>query len=102
VLAAPFSRVDYTHWPLLGLGFGVGAMLGDSLKSLLKRRLRIAPGAPWIPFDQVDFVLGALALVGPAAGLSWLEVIVILAVTFFGELAANRIAFRLGVKDTPW
>jgi hypothetical protein len=32
----------------------------DSVKSFVKRRVGIAPGAPWIPFDQLDFVIGAL------------------------------------------
>jgi CDP-2,3-bis-(O-geranylgeranyl)-sn-glycerol synthase len=38
-------------------------MSGDALKSLVKRRVGIAPGAPWIPWDQLDFALGALVLV---------------------------------------
>src|SRR5690348_3857910 len=44
---------DYAEWPWLGLAFGGGAMAGDMLKSFLKRRLGIPPGARWIPFDQV-------------------------------------------------
>lgn len=99
---APFGLVDYAYWPLLGLGFGAGAMAGDCLKSLLKRRLRIEPGAPWLPFDQLDFPIGALALVGPWSGLSWLDAALILAMTFVGDLAVNRVAFRIGIKDTAW
>lgn len=99
---APGARVDYSHWPLLGLGFGVGAMAGDSLKSLFKRRLGFKPGASWIPFDQIDFAIGALLLVGPAARLSWTDVALILIVTFLGDIAVNRIAWRVGIKDTPW
>jgi CDP-2,3-bis-(O-geranylgeranyl)-sn-glycerol synthase len=102
VIDAPFGLVDYAHWPLLGMAFGAGAMAGDCLKSLLKRRLRIAPGTPWIPFDQLDFPIGALALVGPWAGLSWLDVLLILVVTFVGDLAVNRVAFRIGIKDSRW
>ncbi|KAF1710964.1 hypothetical protein CSC73_03915 [Pseudoxanthomonas sacheonensis] len=99
---APFGLVDYAYWPLLGLGFGVGAMAGDCLKSLFKRRLGVAAGVPWVPFDQLDFPIGALALVGPWARLSWLDVSLILAVTFIGDLAVNRIAFRIGIKDSAW
>lgn len=99
---APFGLIDYAHWPLLGLGFGFGAMAGDCLKSLFKRRLHIAPGTHWIPFDQIDFALGALALIGPFVVLSWGDVLLILAMTFVGDLAVNRIAFRIGIKDTPW
>lgn len=99
---APIGLVDYAYWPLLGLGFGVGAMAGDCLKSLLKRRLGVAAGASWVPFDQLDFPVGALVLVGYWASLSWLDVLLILAVTFIGDLAVNRIAFRMGIKDSAW
>jgi CDP-2,3-bis-(O-geranylgeranyl)-sn-glycerol synthase len=100
--ATPLARVDYAHWPLLGLGFGVGAMLGDSIKSLFKRRLGIAPGARWFPLDQLDFVIGALALVGVQARLSSVEIAVILIVSLVGDLLVNRLAFWLRIKKTPW
>jgi len=99
---APFSLVDYSHWPWLGLAFGVGAMTGDSLKSYFKRRRGVPPGARWVPFDQLDFVLGALLLVGPFASLDWLDVGAILLATLVGDIVVNRAAFRLGIKATPW
>ncbi len=37
-----------------------GALLGDIIESFFKRRCNIARGADWIPFDQFDFLLGAL------------------------------------------
>lgn len=101
-IAAPFGLIDYANWLPWGLGFGIGTMAGDCLKSLCKRRLHITPGSPWIPFDQIDFVVGALVLVGPAAGLSWGDVIQILIVSFVGDLVVNRISFRVGIKETPW
>lgn len=100
---APASVLfEPAHWLLAGLGFGLGAMGGDSLKSLLKRRMGIAPGARWIPLDQLDFAIGSLLLVAPLANLGWLDVLAILAMTLVGDLAVNRLAFRLGIKDSPW
>jgi CDP-2,3-bis-(O-geranylgeranyl)-sn-glycerol synthase len=52
----------YDQWLLLGLACGIGAMGGDALKSLLKRRCGIPPGKPWIPADQLDFVVGGLVV----------------------------------------
>src|SRR5688572_32638675 len=78
----PLARLDYPLWPVLGLSFGVGEMTGDCVKSYFKRRRRVAPGAKWIPWDQLDFVLGALFLVGPVARLAWAEVAAILAISF--------------------
>ena len=102
MFAIPLARADYGQWPWLGLGFGAGAMLGDSLKSLAKRRLGIPAGARWFPLDQLDFVIGALALVGTRAGLSWLELAAIALISVVGDLLVNRLAFMLRIKDTPW
>jgi CDP-2,3-bis-(O-geranylgeranyl)-sn-glycerol synthase len=88
-------------WLATGLRLGVGAMAGDAVKSFFKRRLGIKPGRPWIPFDQLDFAVGALVLAGPSAGLGWSDVALILLVTLPGALAVNRIAYGLGVRETP-
>jgi len=99
---APIAIVDYRHWLALGLLFGTGAMLGDAFKSFAKRRLHIAPGERWIPFDQLDFVIGALILVGPRIELGWSDVVLVLALSFVADLVVNWLAFRCGIKDSPW
>lgn len=101
-LAWSGSLVGYEDWLGLGLRFGVGALAGDSVKSLLKRRVGVAPGRPWIPFDQLDFVLGALVLVWPVAGLGWADAVVILALSPLGHVAVNHVGYWLGVRDTRW
>jgi CDP-2,3-bis-(O-geranylgeranyl)-sn-glycerol synthase len=94
--------VTSAGWLATGLRLGFGAMAGDAVKSFFKRRLAIEPGRPWIPFDQLDFAVGALVLAGPAADLGWSDIVVILLVTLAGDIAVNRIAYRLGVRETPW
>jgi len=37
-----------------------GALLGDIIESFFKRRRNIERGKDWIPFDQLDFILGVL------------------------------------------
>jgi len=39
-----------------------GALTGDIVESFLKRRIGKKRGEDWIPFDQVDFIIGALFL----------------------------------------
>lgn len=39
-----------------------GALLGDIVESFFKRRIGKDRGQDWIPFDQLDFLIGALAL----------------------------------------
>jgi CDP-2,3-bis-(O-geranylgeranyl)-sn-glycerol synthase len=99
---ASFSLIDYSHWIWIGLGFGVGAMAGDSIKSYFKRRLGVAPGQPWVPFDQLDFVAGALLVVGPLARIDAGDIALILAMSLVGDIVVNRVAFRLGIKSSPW
>jgi CDP-2,3-bis-(O-geranylgeranyl)-sn-glycerol synthase len=94
--------LPYGKWPLLGLAFGVGAMGGDSVKSLLKRRVGIPPGRPWVPMDQLDFVLGSLVLVAPLANLAWRDIATIVILSFVGDIAVNHVAYALGVRDTKW
>lgn len=89
-------------WLDLGVRFGVGAMLGDSLKSFLKRRRGVAPGGTWIPFDQLDFVVGALVFVWPRAALAWEDVAIILLLSFGGHILVNHIGYWLGVRDARW
>jgi CDP-2,3-bis-(O-geranylgeranyl)-sn-glycerol synthase len=99
---APIALIDYRNWFAVGLLFGAGAMLGDALKSFAKRRLGIPPGDRWIPFDQLDFVLGALILVAPWAKLGWPDIAVILALSFAADVVVNRLSYRCGIKDSPW
>ena len=57
------ALIDYGDFSLmLGFFLGLGAMMGDMVESYLKRKKNIAPGQPWMPWDQLDFVFGGLLL----------------------------------------
>ncbi len=66
-LARHFNGLDelalapqfYQYW-WLGAWLGFTALLGDAVKSLVKRQLGIAPGKPWLPWDKIDWVIGCL------------------------------------------
>ena len=94
--------LPYAWWPLLGIAFGFGTMGGDAIKSFLKRRARIPPGRPWIPMDQLDFVIGSLLLIGPFAHVSWSDIALILLVSFVGDIAVNHLSYALGIRETKW
>ena len=59
-----FQAIALYHLPtavsaaVWGAVLGLAALLGDLIKSFFKRRLHIQPGRPWIPWDQIDVVLG--------------------------------------------
>lgn len=101
-LAWQGGLVDYGDWPALGVTCGLAAMLGDSAKSFVKRRLGISPGARWVPADQLDFVLAGLLALSWWVDLGWTDVAAVLLVSFVGSLAVNRIAHAIGLKSTPW
>ena len=101
-LPGPRGTWASADWLAVGLALGFGAMAGDSVKSFAKRRVGIAPGGRWMPADQLDYVTGALLLGWPWLRLDGGDAVAILVMTFAGTLGVNRLAFRLGVKETAW
>ncbi len=62
---ANYNLIDYGRadiW-LLGLLMGLGVMLGDLARSFIKRRFGLPPGRPWFPWDQLDWIIGAIIFV---------------------------------------
>ncbi|WP_226011176.1 CDP-2,3-bis-(O-geranylgeranyl)-sn-glycerol synthase [Halomicrobium salinisoli] len=101
--------VDLPAFPVLaGLGLALGAMAGDIGASFLKRRSGRERGAAFPGLDQLDFVIGALALAAlfaPDWTVSTFTLPVLVAVliaTPVLHLATNGIAYALGLKDEPW
>jgi CDP-2,3-bis-(O-geranylgeranyl)-sn-glycerol synthase len=96
-----FALVDYSAEPVVpGLLMGLGAGAGDAFKSLLKRQMSIAPGATWPVFDQLDFFLGAVALVSFVHVPPLDVVLAMLPIVFLADIAATTILCRLGLKDS--
>jgi CDP-2,3-bis-(O-geranylgeranyl)-sn-glycerol synthase len=56
--------IDYTQINPVLLGFllGFGALAGDAVKSFFKRQRNIPPGKSWVPFDQIDYIVGGVLL----------------------------------------
>ena len=54
---------DFTGFPFMIpiiAAICFGALIGDIVESFFKRRIGKSRGEDWIPFDQIDFILGAL------------------------------------------
>jgi len=86
----------------------LGAMLGDIAASFLKRRLDRERGAAVPGLDQLDFVVGALALAA-AADSGWFAstftvpvLLVVLVLTPVLHLSTNYVAYLLDLKEVPW
>lgn len=84
--------------PLFGAWIGLGALCGDLAKSVVKRRLAIPPGTSWFPFDQIDWLLGALAFAAPFLPLSGGTVLVVLLAGLALHIALHALGRALGLN----
>lgn len=97
---SPFAMNLFPLW--FGFAFAAGAILGDLIKSFFKRRVHIASGATWFPFDQIDFLLGASIVASVYVRFTAVMWLMIIAVGPIFHISVNRIAFWMKLKDTPW
>lgn len=83
---------------MFGAATSFGALAGDSIKSFIKRRLRIAPGKAWRPFDQIDSTIGALIAIAFFVPLSVMHIVI--ALVLFGSLSfvTSYIGHALKIK----
>ena len=94
--------IDYSNWLLIGLLLGFGAIIGDLVESFIKRRLNYESGKPFVPFDQIDFVLGALIFVFPIVFLSINKIFIIILLSFVLHIIVNHSAFYLKIRNEKW
>tara|TARA_Y100000310_G_scaffold255534_2_gene263045 strand:- start:5865 stop:6404 length:540 start_codon:yes stop_codon:yes gene_type:complete len=94
--------IDYSNWLLIGLLMGFGAMLGDLAESFVKRRINYESGKPFVPFDQLDFVVGGLIFVYPLVVLSLDKIVIILILSFVLDIIVNHLAFYLKIRKERW
>lgn len=94
--------IDYSTITLwLGVLLGSGALLGDAVESFFKRRLGIASGETWFPFDQIDYILGGILFSSILIKLPPSYSAVIFVVWFGLHLISSYIGFLLGLKEKP-
>ncbi len=89
---------SYSRIPLYAFVFGVGALFGDIVKSFCKRRLKIPPGSAFVPFDQIDFILGAFLFSLPFFSIPLENIVAALLITPILHLITNIAAYSLGLK----
>ena len=87
---------------LFGFLFGFGGMVGDLVKSFFKRRLNIAPGKSFIPWDQIDCALGGLVFGRIVWAYTLNFAISIIIITFFIHITIRYMAYFLGINKTKW
>jgi CDP-2,3-bis-(O-geranylgeranyl)-sn-glycerol synthase len=96
------SFLDYSNWPLFGFLMGFGAITGDLVESFFKRRLDLKPGARFVPWDQLDFVIGALVFVSFVFRLTLAIIITVCLISIVLHIMVNHIGFYLKLRKTKW
>lgn len=101
-LQSNITTLDYSTVSLwLGFLLGSGALLGDAIESLFKRRAGVPSGEAWFPFDQLDYIIGGILLSSIIVTLSPIQNIVILLLWFGLHLLSSYIGFLVGLKPKP-
>ena len=97
------SQIDYHNMNILlfGVLFAVGALGGDMIESFFKRRLNIASGHTWFPFDQIDYILGGIILTMPFVTLSLYQYLWLILLWTVIHLASSLIGWLLKLKERP-
>jgi CDP-2,3-bis-(O-geranylgeranyl)-sn-glycerol synthase len=96
------SIINYTEINLVLLGFllGFGALFGDLVESFFKRQLDIKPGKPFIPFDQIDFLLGSSLFLMLLFNPGWKVIVILLVLGMLLHFLTNYIGYLIGHNKT--
>ena len=98
-----WALIDYTDFSILfGVLLGFGAIFGDLVESYYKRKSGFKPGESWLPWDQLDFVLGGLIFsffiyVPPAE-----VVLVLLLVSPLLHIVVNYLGYLMKFKKNKF
>jgi len=95
------SLINYQAENIFLIGFllSFGALFGDLIKSFIKRRLAIASGKSWWPWDFLDATLGSLIFISLVVHLDWSIIIISLVLCPTIHLLANFFSYQLKLKN---
>lgn len=92
--------IDYnTVSPWFGGWLGFCAIGADLIKSFFKRRLQIPAGHAWVPFDEIDWIIGALAGMSVIFIPSYKLIVATLVIFTILDFLTNWIAAKVGLKE---
>lgn len=96
-------RLDYTQInPILfGTLSGFGALFGDSVKSFFKRQVGVPPGRSWIPFDQIDYIIGGIVFTSLYIQLTTYEYLALFVMWFVIHPTTTFLGYITGLKESP-
>jgi hypothetical protein len=88
--------------PEIGALMATATMVGDLLSSFVKRRLDRPPSSQVLGLDQVPEPLLPLMVGRQAVSLTFIDITIVVAVFFIGELFLARLFHKLGLREQPY
>jgi len=98
------SFFDYYRINIFAFGFliSAGAVFGDLLFAFFKRRLKMPPGARFIPWDQTNYVIGSALFLTPFFKIDILIWTTLFILTFLLHIIVNRLGYYLKLHCAKW
>lgn len=87
---------------VMGMSMGFGAVAGDAVESFFKRQIGIAPGKSWVPFDQLDFVIGGMLTSLPFLSLPLDKYLLGVIIALVLHPTFNILAWLLRLQEKPY
>jgi len=103
-VAQRISFLDYGQINIFLFGFliSAGAVFGDLLSAFIKRRLKMKPGARFIPFDQTNYVIGSAIFLTAFFKIDIIIWTTIFLLTFLLHVIFNRLGYHLKINSAKW
>ncbi len=100
--AQNIELLDYQNINIIIFGslMGIGALLGDLLKSYFKRKLKIRPGKSFPMIDQIDWVIGSSVVLFFYISLKLKFIIYSLIMLGVLHLLTNILSYKLKIRKT--
>ncbi len=90
---------NFNYIILVGFLFSLGAIGGDLIKSFFKRKIGIQAGESWVPWDQIDYVLGAIILTYFVYEYEFSQIIFMLVLGGIISALAHRVGYIVKINS---
>lgn len=94
-----YSQINFWYWGLLS---AMGALLGDLIRSFFKRRVGIEPGGMWFPFDQTDWIIGAIIFMSLYVRIEWQHLAISLILSIAIHPIVNYVSYLLRIQKNKF
>ena len=101
LITSAAAKLFAHRWTIGALIAGT-AMAGDLLSSFLKRRMSLPAGSKATGLDQIPESLFPLLACRAILPLTALDILVVVAIFFMGEMYLSRILYRFHLRDRPY